>query len=231
MPPKNTARRLCCTPQIKRHLSGRDKRLGAFIEKTGVLGHEVSGDAFTALLRSIVGQQISSKAAQTVWERLEKFWGRKPGPKKILALDPLEIQRCGLSHKKVGYLRGVAQAALEKRVAFSKLHELPDAEVIAQLSSLKGVGVWTAEMILMFTLGHPDVVSFGDFGIRRGFMRLYGKKEITKKDFERYRKRYSPHGSVASLYIWAAADQTDPIPVSSKSKAKRPSTASRTQRR
>ena len=105
--------------------------------------------------------------------------------------------------KKAGYIKGIAEAAISGEVDFNKLHTLEDEEIIRKLSSLKGVGVWTAEMLLIFSLCRPDVVSYKDLAICRGMMNLYGLKELPKEKFERYRKRYSPYGSVASLYLWA----------------------------
>ncbi|EQB90222.1 hypothetical protein M918_01105, partial [Clostridium sp. BL8] len=98
---------------------------------------------------------------------------------------------------------GIAEAAISGEVDFSTLHTLTDEEIVKKLSALKGVGVWTAEMLLIFSLCRPDVVSFGDLAIRRGMMNLYGLKELPKEKFERYKKRYSPYGTVASLYLWA----------------------------
>ena len=88
-------------------------------------------------------------------------------------------------------------------IDFSRFHEMPDDEIIEELSSLHGIGVWTAEMFLIFSLRRPDVVSWGDLAIRRGMMNLYGLRKLTKVQFERYRKKYSPYGSIASLYLWA----------------------------
>lgn len=104
--------------------------------------------------------------------------------------------------RKAEYIKGIASAALTGEVDFSKLHTLTDEEIIKKLSSLNGVGIWTAEMLLIFSLCRPDVVSYGDLAIRRGMMNLYGLKELPKEKFNRYRKKYSPYGSVASLYLW-----------------------------
>jgi 3-methyladenine DNA glycosylase/8-oxoguanine DNA glycosylase len=105
--------------------------------------------------------------------------------------------------RKARYIKGIGEAAMSGRLDVLKLRELPDEEVIEKLSSFPGVGVWTAEMLLIFSLCRPDVVSWGDLAIRRGMTNLYGLKALSKTQFDRFRNRYSPCGSVASLYLWA----------------------------
>ena len=124
-------------------------------------------------------------------------------PQNLATADASEIQKCGMSHRKAGYILGVAQAAVTKSLDFDALAALSDEEIIKKLSALQGVGVWTAEMLLIFSLQRPNVVSFGDLAIRRGMMNLYGLKELKKDQFAVYKKRYTPYGSVASLYLWA----------------------------
>jgi len=184
------------------YLRKKDKKLGAAIDRIGMIKREVTPDTFAALVSSIVSQQISSKAADTVWNRLGLLLGTIT-PESIAKAEISEIQACGMSARKAGYIKGAAEAALSGQVDFNALHTLSDEEIIKKLSSLRGVGVWTAEMLLIFSLCRPDVVSFKDLAICRGMMNLYGIKELSREKFERYRKRYSPYGSVASLYLWA----------------------------
>lgn len=184
------------------YLKSKDKKLGAAIDRIGIIEREITPDPFTALISSIVGQQISSKAADTVWRRLCELLGCIT-PQTIANADLSQIQGCGMSNRKAEYIKGIADAAISGEVDFATLHTLTDEEIIKKLSALHGVGVWTAEMLLIFSLSRPDVVSFKDLAIRRGMMNLYGLKELPKEKFERYRKRYSPYGSVASLYLWA----------------------------
>ncbi|MBP2022440.1 3-methyladenine DNA glycosylase/8-oxoguanine DNA glycosylase [Clostridium punense] len=184
------------------YLKKKDKKLGAAIEKIGMIQREITPNPFEALISSIVSQQISSKAAETVWNRFINVIG-VVAPENIDKVSIEEIQGCGMSLRKVGYIKGIAEAAISGEVDFSTLHTLTDEEIVKKLSALKGVGVWTAEMLLIFSLCRPDVVSFGDLAIRRGMMNLYGLKELPKEKFERYKKRYSPYGTVASLYLWA----------------------------
>lgn len=184
------------------YLRRKDKKLGALIEKVGMIEREVTPDVFSALVRSVISQQISAKAAETVCRKVCAIRGGVLTPEGILQAGPAAIQECGLSNRKVGYILGIAEAAMSGIIDFRTLYQLSDAEIISKLAALKGVGVWTAEMLLIFSLCRPDVVSFGDLAIRRNMAKLYGLRELSQDDFAKYRKRYSPYGSVASLYLW-----------------------------
>jgi len=184
------------------YLKKKDKKLGKAIDRIPKIERIVNPDPFAALVESIASQQISSKAAGTVCSRLHALPGGI-APVNLAKQDLSVIQQCGISGRKAGYIKGIAEAAVSGIVDFDQLPALSDQEIIQILSSLKGVGVWTAEMLLIFSLQRPDVVSYGDLAIRRGMMNLYGVTELSKADFERYRKRYSRYGSVASLYLWA----------------------------
>jgi len=199
------------------YLKRKDKKLGAAIDRIGIIQREITPDPFSALLSSVVSQQISKKAAETVWKRLCMLLGDIPesngseagvksgsiDPQSIAQVSLSEIKACGMSERKASYIKGVADAAILGTVDFKNLHTLKDDEIITRLSSLHGVGVWTAEMLLIFSLNRLNVLSSKDLAICRGMMNLYGLKELPKDKFERYRKRYSPYGSVASLYLWA----------------------------
>lgn len=184
------------------YLKSKDKKLGAAIDEIGMIKREITPDPFIALVSSVVSQQISNKAAETVWNRLDKLLGNIT-PESIAQAELSEIQGCGMSMRKAGYIKGIAEAAISSIVDFNTLHTLTDEEIIKKLSSLHGVGVWTAEMLLIFSFCRPNVLSYKDLAICRGIMNLYGLKELSREKFERYRKRYSPYGSVASLYLWA----------------------------
>jgi 3-methyladenine DNA glycosylase/8-oxoguanine DNA glycosylase len=179
----------------------KDKKLGAAINKIGKIHRKTNPDTFAALISSIVSQQISNKAAETVWNRFNSLIGSIT-PEKIAHIELSAIQSCGMSNRKAEYIKGIADAAISGKVDFSTLHMLSDEEVIKKISSLHGAGVWTAEMLLIFSLNRPDVVSYRDLAIRRGMMNLYGLRELSKEKFDQYRAVYSPYGSVASLYLW-----------------------------
>jgi DNA-3-methyladenine glycosylase II len=184
------------------YLTRRDRKLGRAIGHIGKIERQVTPDLFAALVRSVVAQQISRKAADTVWGRLcESLLDITPH--NVAGTDVSDIQKCGLSMRKATYIKGIGAAAACGELDLLELREMPDDGIIEKLSTLPGIGVWTAEMLLIFSLCRPDVVSWGDLAIRRGMMNLYGLKELSKKQFDRFRKRYSPCGSVASLYLWA----------------------------
>jgi 3-methyladenine DNA glycosylase/8-oxoguanine DNA glycosylase len=191
------------------HLTRRDRKLGAAIEMFGAIKREIRPDPFAGLVTSVVAQQISNKAASAIRRRLQTLL-EAITPDRIAGADISEMRQCGLSARKVEYIKGIADAAVNGEINFSRFNEMTDEEIIDQLSSLRGIGVWTVEMLLLFSLSRPDVVSWGDHAIRHGMMNLYGLKKLTKEQFQRYRRRYSPYGSVASLYLWALSAMEEP---------------------
>ncbi len=183
------------------YLKNRDQKLGAAIGEIGMIKREITHDPFAALILSVISQQISKKAAATIKTRLFCLLDDLT-PDKILETDLVYIKSCGMSERKAVYIKGIAEAAVSGKIDFPGLRFIPDEIIIEKLTALDGVGTWTAEMLLIFSLCRPDVVSYRDLAIRRGMIRLYGLKDLTNKEFERYRQRYSPYGSVASLYLW-----------------------------
>ncbi len=186
------------------HLRKKDRRLGYAIDEIGPIEREVIPDPFTALVHTIVGQQISSRAAAAIWNRLQEQLGGIR-PETIAAASIEELRRCGLSARKAGYIRGIGAAVTQGELDLAGLAALSDEDVIGRLTALPGIGRWTAEMYLLFSLRRPDVVSWSDLAIRRGMMNLYGLATLSRDEFDRYRRRYSPYGSVASLYLWAVS--------------------------
>lgn len=207
------------------YLSKKDPYLREVIERLGPIERPMREDLFEALIRQIVGQQISIKAMWTVWGRFKEKFGQLT-PEILLAATPEEIQACGISFRKVAYIQSAAQAVATKEVDLEKLTEKTDEEVIQELTKLKGIGRWTAEMLLIFTLGRPDVLAWDDLAIHRGMRMVYHHRRITPALFEKYRRRYSPYGSTASLYLWEVAmgalpDMRDYAPLSEAEKKKR----------
>jgi len=186
------------------HLKKRDKTLGKAIDAIGAIQREVNLDLFSALVRSVVGQQISSKAQATIWGRMKNSFGEIT-PQNILACTEAELQSCGISFKKVSYIRGAAEKVIDGRLDIDALRFKSDEEICKELSALNGIGTWTAEMLMLFSMQRPDILSFGDLAILRGMRMLYRHRKITRELFEKYRRRYSPYSSVASLYLWAIA--------------------------
>jgi DNA-3-methyladenine glycosylase II len=186
------------------YLSHRDKRLAQAIETIGPIEREVNPDLFAALIHSIVGQQISTKAHITIWNRILTEYG-EISPATLADGADERLQVCGITFKKAGYIKNIARCVLDGSLDIATLALLPDDEVCKTLTALPGVGVWTAEMLMLFSMQRSNVFSFGDLAILRGLRMLHHHREITKPLFEKYRKRYSPYCSVASLYLWAIA--------------------------
>ena len=195
------------------HLSKADDVMAKLIEEHGPLDLEARrrgrpADAYGALLRSIVGQQLSVKAARTIYERLlDLFDGTTPTPDQLLAADPEAMRAAGLSRPKVSYIRSLASHVVEGELHLGSLDEMSDTEVIAELTAVKGLGEWTAHMFLMFHLRRPDVLPVGDQGIRRAVERLYGLEGIPDAaTLERLGERWAPYRTLASLYLWHSLD-------------------------
>jgi DNA-3-methyladenine glycosylase II len=165
-------------------------------------------DAYGVLVRSITGQQLSTKAAATIYGRLtEMYGGRTPTPEEILDTDPDQLRAVGLSHAKAAYLRDLAEHIVDGELPVDELAQLPDATVAELLMAIKGLGRWTVDMFLMFHLGRPDILPVGDLGIRKAVQIQYGLKELPKPaEIEQIGEGWRPHRTLASLYLWESLD-------------------------
>jgi DNA-3-methyladenine glycosylase II len=169
------------------------------------------GDHYGALLRSIVGQQLSTKAARAIYGRLlGYFGGRTPSPEQILAAQPESMRTAaGLSRAKVGFLRSLAEHVISGELELDRIARLPEEQIVAELTAVKGVGVWTAHMFLMFQLKRPDVLAVGDLGIRRAIERAYSLPAMPEAaEIERIAEPWRPHRTTACLYLWRSLDAT-----------------------
>lgn len=160
---------------------------------------------FARLIRAVVGQQLSVKAAASIYARLSTLAG-KLTPENLVALSHDELRGAGLSNAKASYVHEISRAVLEREVLLEKLHELEDAAVIAELTQLKGIGPWSAEMFLIFTLGRPDVFSHGDLGLKNAILRHYGK--LPEPKLQKLVLSWSPHRSTAAHVLWHSLDNT-----------------------
>lgn len=199
------------------YLSKKDKKLARVIEQVGPIQRAVELDLFTAVVYNIVAQQISAAGLATVWARMQDKLGTVT-PESVFSLAPEELQQCGMTFRKVEYIQDFARQVVSGEFDLQALPSMNDEQAIQALSSLRGIGRWTAEMLLLFCLQRPDIFAFDDLGIHRGLRMVYRHKEITRERFEQFRRRFSPYGSVASLYFWAVAggaipDLTDPAKV------------------
>ncbi len=194
-------------------LAASDPTMAALIERVGKIdlkaklkrrSEEGPPDAYGALLRAIVGQQLSTKAARTIYLRvLDIFDGRTPKPEQLLEASEADLRGAGLSGRKVEYVRDLASHVLNGELELDRLDELSDEEVTEELVAVRGLGQWTAEMFLIFHLERPDVLSGGDLGIRKAVQIEYGLEEMPapQKVLE-IGEAWRPHRSLASLYLW-----------------------------
>ena len=165
-------------------------------------------DAYGTLVRSITGQQLSTKAAATIYGRLtDRYGGRTPTPAEILDTDPQELRAIGLSNAKAAYLRDLAEHIVDGELPIDELPSMSDAEVAEHLIAIKGLGRWTIDMFLMFHLGRPDVLPVGDLGIRKAMQIHYGLEDLpSPPEMERIAEAWRPHRTLASLYLWESLD-------------------------
>ncbi len=181
-------------------LKAKDKNISNLIDKIGIIRRETNPNIFNELIRSIVAQQISTKSAVTVNNRLIENIGLEP--KNLGNAKVEDIQSCGMSMIKANNIQAIAKAYLDGSLHIDDYENMTDDEIIADLVKLRGVGEWTAEMLLLFSLNRYDILSYNDLVIRKSVCRLYRLEKVTKKEFKYYKELFSPYGSIASLYLW-----------------------------
>ncbi len=181
-------------------LKAKDKNISDLIDKIGIIKRETNPHIFNELIRSMVAQQISTKSAITVSNRLVENIGLEP--KNLASAKVEDIQSCGMSMIKANNIQAIAKAYLDGSLHINNYENMTDAEIIEDLVKLRGVGEWTAEMLLLFSLNRYDILSYNDLVIRKSVCRLYGLEKVTKKEFKYYKELFSPYGSIASLYLW-----------------------------
>jgi len=192
-----------------RHLSNADKRMQKLIDKFGPPNFNLMNNYYESLIRSIVYQQLSGKAASIIYERfLDLFvFDIYPEPKDILAVSIETLRSSGLSYQKVNYIRDLSEKWQDGTMNLTDIDSMTDEEISSELIKVKGIGQWTADMFLMFTLGRPDVFPFGDLGIQKGVMILTNMNRLpTQKEMERKTKKWQPYRTVAAWYLWKLVD-------------------------
>ena len=186
------------------YLRKKDKRLAAVIDRVGHIDRAVDPDLFSSVIHHIIGQQISTKAQATIWQRMQDALG-EVNAETVLAAGVPRLQSLGMTFRKAEYITDFAGKIHTGAFDLDTVEHMSDEDAIRELSALKGIGIWTAEMILLFCMQRPDIFSYDDLAIQRGLRMVYHHRSIDRKLFEKYRRRFSPYGSVASLYLWAVA--------------------------
>ena len=189
------------------HLRKCDPVLRAIIERVGPYRMEYSPAEFSSLAEAIVYQQLNGSAAATIWKRFSALAGDPLTPQGILKLTDQQLRSVGLSKQKSSYLKDLAAKTASGLLDFAKLPELSDEEVVKHLTQVKGIGVWTAQMFLIFSLRRPNVLPTGDYGLQMAFKKHYKKRKLPKpKDMERIARAWEPYRSVACWYMWRSLD-------------------------
>lgn len=189
------------------HLKKSDEILASIITRVGPCRITYREPTFEALARSIVFQQLSTKAARTIYGRLEEAAGGKITPEAIRNLSVGEMRRAGLSKQKIGYIRDLAEHALSGALEFERFPEMTDEEIIERLTDIKGIGVWTAHMFLIFALRRTNILPVGDLGVRTAIMRAYRKRKLpAPKDIEKIAQNWHPYCSIACWYLWRSLE-------------------------
>ncbi|EKD67591.1 MAG: hypothetical protein ACD_48C00323G0001 [uncultured bacterium] len=194
--------------KVRDHFNSVDPILSSLIPLSDNIAIQHSENYFLSLCREIITQQLAGGAARAIFGRFEKlFTTETVTAEKILLIPDQIIRDTGASWAKVKYIKSLAQCVVSKIIHLNKLNELSDAEVIEELVKVKGIGPWTAEMFLMFSLGREDVFSFGDLGLRHSLQKLYKmKKEPTVKQMEKITSKWSPYRTYGALLLWKSLD-------------------------
>ena len=202
------------------YLRQKDNRMCEVIDRVGHVERTVDTDLFSSVVHHIIGQQISMKAQATIWQRMHDALG-DVNAETIIAAGVPRLQALGMTFRKAEYITDFAQKVHSGAFDLDAVGHMSDEDAIRALSGLKGIGVWTAEMILLFCMQRPDIFSYDDLAIQRGLRMVYRHRAIDRKLFEKYRRRFSPCCSVASLYLWAVSggaipELSDPKPKNKK---------------
>lgn len=198
------------TDKALKHFKKVDPVLYELALKIKLETHKKPDDYFIDLVESIISQQLSIKAADTIFGRFKKLFKEECiNPEELLKLEDQKIRDAGISFSKIKYIKGIAKAVLDKQIDLKNLDKLSDEEVIGELVKLKGIGQWTAEMFLMFTLGRTDIFSAGDLGLQNAMIKIYKLDKPTKDELIKISSRWSPHRTIASRILWKSLENKD----------------------
>ncbi len=188
----------------------KDRKLRAVIENNGIQALKPRKDYFNVLVVSIVYQQLSGASASAIYGRLKKACNNRVTAEKINKLSAARMRKLGLSRQKIAYLKDLSKKFLNKEINPRKFHAQSDEEIIRELVMIRGIGRWTAEMFLMFSLCREDVFPADDLGIKKAIIRLYGLEDVSAKNLDKFSQRWKPYRTYASLYLWKSGDARPP---------------------
>ncbi|MBM4171218.1 MAG: DNA-3-methyladenine glycosylase 2 family protein [Ignavibacteria bacterium] len=197
-----------CTKAVK-HLSSHDSIISTLIKKFGKCNLQPHREYFNSLLRAIIGQQLSVKAASSIYLRLAEFFNHKPTPQDLFNIDVSILRSFGLSNAKTVYVKDLAEKILNNEIRLKNFNKRTDEEILSELTKVKGIGIWTAQMFLAFTLGRADVLPYSDLGIRKSIMLNYGLRKLPdEKKIKKIAKdnNWHPYCTIASMYLWKSLD-------------------------
>lgn len=191
------------------HLKKQDPILAKIITKIPPLEkRSVGGNYFLDLIETIISQQLSIKAADTIWGRFQALFPKDAiTPEAVIEIDTEKVRGAGISYQKISYIKDLAKHVAESGLVFEQFDIMTDEEIITELVKVRGIGQWTAEMFLMFNMGRPDVFSHGDLGIRKAIQKLYKlKKEPTQKQAEKIAEKWRPYRTIGCRYLWRSLE-------------------------
>lgn len=186
----------------------RDPKIAEIIRKVGKYEISLVKNPYRSLIDAIITQQLSGAAADSISKKFQKLYQRYPRPADVLSTSDSKLRSAGLSKMKVTYIKDLSEKIQSKELRISSLKDRSDEEVISHLTQVKGIGRWTAEMFLIFSLGRPDILPVGDLGLRKGIQRLYSMPDLPEKDeIEQIAEKWRPYRTVATWYIWKSLNQ------------------------
>ncbi|MFV0350813.1 MAG: DNA-3-methyladenine glycosylase family protein [Oscillospiraceae bacterium] len=193
-----------CSAKALRYLAGVDPVLGGAIQHLGTIHRPTIRQPFTCLAHTITAQLVSAASAAAIWARMQQKLGPIT-PQNIAPLPPQALAECGLTRQKAAAIQQAALALTERRFDFEEVKQMDDAHAVEALTTLRGVGRWSAEMLLLHALHRPDILSGGDAALRRGLQKLHHLPPLSPQQFDNFKRLYSPHGSAAAVYLWEIA--------------------------
>lgn len=187
----------------------KDRKLAKVIDLVGEFNLSLTKNPFESLVEAIITQQLSAKAADSISARFRAIYGKFPKPADVIGTSDAKLRKAGLSYMKVSYIKDLSKKVESKEIRLAYMKNLSDEEVVVQLTQVKGIGRWTAEMFLIFSLGRLDVLPVGDLGLRKGIKNLYSLEELPEKEqIERIAEKWRPYRSVATWYLWRSQDES-----------------------